>query len=254
MTVFPIPAFIDNYIWAIVDHDAGMFDCVDPGEAEPVIEFAKSKQLTLRSILLTHHHNDHMAAYVNYLILSLIVLFTAQKTHEFRMLQIRCKRQQLIHVGSCSFHVLFNPGHTSTHISYYEPRHNWLFCGDTLFSAGCGRVFDGTMEELHQSMLLFKKLPKTTKIYCAHEYTMQNLKFAQSVEPQNVKITEQIQKLNQQSILCSLPSTLSLELDINPFLRTENTDVIHYAINHGAASSSSFDVFRTLRNEKNNFS
>ena len=253
MTVYPIPAFSDNYIWAIIDKKAGAIDCVDPGEAGPVFAFAKTHNLKLRTILLTHHHNDHIGG-----VGQLIKKYPAcvvYGPHDDRIPYITNHVQvnQSIQVGNYSFRVLSNPGHTSSHISYYEPQQNWLFCGDTLFSAGCGRVFDGTMEELHQSMLLFKKLPPDTKIFCAHEYTQQNLRFAQTVEPNNPAIKTHLQNLRQQSTSCSLPSTLDLELSINPFLRTENEEVINYALQHGAPSSGSLDVFKILRNQKNSF-
>ncbi|BCA95250.1 hydroxyacylglutathione hydrolase [Legionella antarctica] len=253
MTVYPIPAFLDNYIWAIIDKKKDVFDCIDPGEAEPVVAFAKTQKLKLRTILLTHHHNDHIGG-----VGQLIKEYPAcvvYGPHDDRIPYITNQVQinQAIQVGNYSFHILFNPGHTSTHISYYESRQGWLFCGDTLFSAGCGRVFDGTMEELHQSILLFKKLPPATQIFCAHEYTQQNLRFAQTVEPENPAIKAHIQHLKQQPTPCSLPSTLNMELSINPFLRTENKDVIQYAFQHGALSSNSLEVFKILRNQKNSF-
>jgi|HubBroStandDraft_6_1064221.scaffolds.fasta_scaffold206125_2 hydroxyacylglutathione hydrolase len=253
MTVFPIPAFLDNYIWAIVDDKKGLFDCVDPGEADPVLQFAKAHHLKLRSILLTHHHNDHIGG-VGHLI-TMFPNAIVYGPHDERIPYVtrHIQARDIIHVGEYVFNILYNPGHTSTHISYYEPQQRWLFCGDTLFSAGCGRVFDGTMDELFQSMLLFKKLPLDTKIFCAHEYTQQNLRFAQTVEPQNSDILNHLEQLKGHATDCSLPSTLALELSINPFLRTEIRDVIDYALSHGALSSSSQDVFTTLRNQKNNF-
>ncbi|MCL9684660.1 hydroxyacylglutathione hydrolase [Legionella maioricensis] len=253
MTVYPIPAFLDNYIWAIIDKKEGTFDCVDPGEAEPVLAFAKTHNLKLRTILLTHHHNDHIGG-VGQLIKKYPTCFVyGPRDNRIPYVTHQVHANQTIQVGNYSFLVLSNPGHTSSHISYYEPEQGWLFCGDTLFSAGCGRVFDGTMEELHQSMLLFKNLPPTTQIFCAHEYTQQNLRFAQTVEPHNSAIKTHLNNLHQQSTSCSLPSTLDLELSINPFLRTGNKDVINYALQHGALSSESLEVFRTLRNQKNAF-
>lgn len=253
MTIFPIPAFTDNYIWAIIDKEAGVFDCIDPGEADPVFDFAASHQLKLRTILLTHHHNDHIGGVGQLIKTYSQCIVYGPNDARIAYITNHVQKNQTIKVGNYSFHVLFNPGHTSTHMSYYEPQQGWLFCGDTLFSGGCGRVFDGTMEELHQSMLLFKTLPPNTKIFCAHEYTIQNLRFAQSVEPKNLAIIEHVQKLEKQSTICSLPSNLTLELSINPFLRTENTDVIHYALDHGATSSASLEIFKTLRNQKNIF-
>ncbi len=253
MTVYPIPAFLDNYIWAMIDKKAGVFDCVDPGEAEPVNAFAKTHHLKLRTILLTHHHNDHIGG-VGQLIKK-YPSCVVYGPHDDRIPYVtnHVQANQTVQVGHYSFQVLSNPGHTSTHISYYEPLQGWLFCGDTLFSAGCGRVFDGTMEELHQSMLLFKQLPPATQIFCAHEYTQQNLRFAQTVEPENSAIKDHMHNLKQQSTSCSLPSSLALELSINPFLRTEHKEVINYALQHGALSPVSLEVFKILRNQKNSF-
>lgn len=253
MNIFPIPAFSDNYIWAIIDKEKGLFDCVDPGEADPVFHFAKSNQLKPRAILLTHHHDDHIGG-VGQLIKALPNTLV-YGPHDSRIPYITnlVTENQIITVGTNQFRVLSNPGHTSTHISYYEPNNGWLFCGDTLFSAGCGRVFDGTMEQLHQSMHLFKNLPLTTKIFCAHEYTRQNLRFALSVEPQNQTIIKYTHQLENQSSICSLPSTLEIELLINPFLRTDIKEVIAYAQHHGALSTKSLDVFTILRNQKNIF-
>lgn len=253
MTIIPISAFTDNYIWVLVDKEQGIFDCIDPGEAAPVLHFAQQEQLKLRTILLTHHHPDHIGG----------VTELIQKTpscvvygpHDARIPHIThpVSAQQVITLDAYSFQVLFNPGHTSTHISYYEPTHHWLFCGDTLFSAGCGRVFDGTLNQLHQSLQLFKSLPITTKIFCAHEYTEQNLRFAQHVEPNNSFIQSTLQKIQHQSIRCTLPSILESELLINPFLRTEVPEVQAYALQHGASSQESLEIFRVLREQKNLF-
>ncbi|PWY56341.1 hydroxyacylglutathione hydrolase [Legionella qingyii] len=253
MTIYPIPAFSDNYIWVIIDKVAGTFDCVDPGDAEPVVQFAHTNQLSLRSILLTHHHQDHIGG-----VSQLLKTYHSCTVYGPSDPRIPCvnnavQEHQSIRVGTCVFEILFNPGHTSSHISYYEPRNELLFCGDTLFSAGCGRVLDGTMEQLHQSLHLFKTLPPTTKIFCTHEYTEQNLRFAQTVEPNNLVIQQYLKKLHSSPQSCTLPSTLELELLINPFLRTGEPDVQQYALSHGATSNSSLEVFRVLREEKNSF-
>lgn len=253
MTIIPISAFSDNYIWAIIDKEKGLFDCVDPGEAPPVLQFAKEQHLQLRSILLTHHHHDHIGG-VGPLIHH-APNCTVYGPHDSRIPYINhhVSEHQTVHVGHYSFHILSNPGHTSSHISYYEAQQGWLFCGDTLFSAGCGRVFDGTMEQLHRSMELFKSLPPETEVYCAHEYTRQNLRFAETVEPHNQFIKMYIQKLHAQTNPCTLPSTIEMELSINPFLRTQSTEVQTYARHHGASSTNSLDIFSALREAKNNF-
>jgi hydroxyacylglutathione hydrolase len=253
MSVVPIPAFFDNYIWAIIDdNEAGVFDCIDPGESAPVIRFADENKLRLRTILLTHHHNDHIGGVEQLLSQYPSCAIYGPIDPRIPYVTKRVIHDQMIQIGQHSFKVLFNPGHTSTHISYYEPLHHWLFCGDTLFSAGCGRVFDGTIAQLHQSLQMFKTLAPETKIFCAHEYTQQNLKFALTVEPENTYLLEYAKQINQQPTVCSLPSNLSQELLINPFLRTDIPEVQHYALKHGAASSTSLDVFTVLRTQKNN--
>ena len=253
MKVLPVRAFLDNYIWIIIDEATKVFDCVDPGEAKPVLQWAASNGYNLRAILLTHHHQDHIGG-----VPDLIKAFpkcTVYGPDDSRIPNVHktVREQDTFTLGSHHFKVLSNPGHTSTHISYYEPQEEWVFCGDTLFSAGCGRVFDGTMEELHESMLMFKKLPPTTRVFCGHEYTQQNLGFALSVEPENKTVQDYLGRLNKQTIHCTLPSTIGMELLINPFLRTDAEEVQAYAQNHGAANTDSLNVFRILRNQKNVF-
>lgn len=253
MPIIPISAFTDNYIWAIVDEEAGVFDCVDPGEAGPVLHFAQSRQLQLRSILLTHHHDDHIGGVGTLIRHAPACLVYGPNDPRIPYVNHKVKEHQIIQVGHYSFQILYNPGHTSTHISYYEPNEGWLFCGDTLFSAGCGRVFDGTLNELHQSIQLFKSLPPTTKVFCAHEYTEQNLRFARTVEPNNQFALDYMNKLHRQPTHCTLPSTIEIEHFINPFFRTNQPEVQTYAQHHGAMSKDSLEVFRILRKQKNAF-
>lgn len=253
MKILPISAFLDNYIWAIIDEETGVFDCVDPGDAEPVLQFTRKNHLKLRTILLTHHHHDHIGG-----VSELIKAYPSCAVYgpndpRIPYVTTPIQEHQTFKLGHCILNILFNPGHTSTHISYYEPHQEWLFCGDTLFSAGCGRVFDGTLEQLHQSLHLFKTLPASTKIFCAHEYTQQNLRFAQMVEPNNLAIQKYLQEIQNHHFSCSLPSTLEQEKSINPFLRTDQPEVQQFALKHGAKSMSSLEVFRVLREEKNSF-
>ncbi len=158
-----------------------------------------------------------------------------------------------IQIAPYHFQVIAIPGHTSSHIAFFEPSRMWLFCGDTLFSAGCGRVFDGTIESLFQSLTQLAQLPDKTEIYCGHEYTLNNLKFASKVEPNNHDIASYLSQLKEDQPVCSLPSTLSLEKKINPFLRTHQPEMTPYAQKNAISSSQPFEIFKQLRHDKDHF-
>jgi hydroxyacylglutathione hydrolase len=245
MTIIALSAFQDNYIWVIKNHDD--FICVDPGDAAPVITFAQQENLRLSHILLTHHHADHIGG-----VRELEHYFPAVVVHNIFELT---EKPEFIQLGQYRFNVLNTPGHTRTHVCYFEPYQHWLFCGDTLFSAGCGRVFDGTMAELHASLQLLKQLPDDTKIYCAHEYTRQNLKFARAVEPNNQAIQTHLNYLETYPNQNSLPSTIHLEKKINPFLRLGKPDVRAFIYQHNGSTATETDeaCFAYLRQAKDSF-
>lgn len=251
--ILALSAFKDNYIWCVIDEEQKVFDCIDPGDAAPVIDYATKTGMTLKNILLTHHHDDHIGGVVRLIQAFPNVMAYGPEDSRIPHVNRTVKARDLLTLNNKNYEVLQNPGHTSSHISYYEPQEGWLFCGDTLFSVGCGRVFDGTLEQLHNSLLMFKQLPPTTLVFCAHEYTRQNIRFALTVEPNNSKLQEYGKKLNSQKQLCSIPSTMNLECEINPFLRTNTPEVIDYARTHGALSEDSIEVFRVLREQKNLF-
>lgn len=248
-----LPAFNDNYIWVIANLDQSSFICVDPGEAAPVLAYALNHNLRLNGILLTHHHHDHIGG-----VSKLLDVYPDALVYAPNDLRIQCPNKSMemgnkIAIGGCSFDILFTPGHTSSHICYYEPDLKWLFCGDTLFSAGCGRVFDGTMKALHDSLLQLKHLPDETKIYCGHEYTRQNLRFAMTIEPQNLTIRNYYNKLANATLSLSLPSTIEQEKQINPFLRTDTISLQEYAQTYGIEPLNSLAIFQHLREMKDRF-
>jgi len=254
MAVKALPAFKDNYIWILTNTNEKIFDCVDPGDAQPVLKYIEKTGYSLRAILLTHHHYDHTGG-VNDLKKKFpdVEIYGPEDNRIPMVKHIMHDQQELI-LGDYNFKILNTPGHTSTHICYFEPEKQWLFCGDTLFSAGCGRVFDGTISNLYQSLMLLKKLPDTTSVYCAHEYTLNNLKFALKVEPDNNKIQEYIKTLSSQTdSYCSLPSTISLEKEINPFFRVDSPAVKSYARNNGINPDNGLSVFKLIRNHKDHF-
>ncbi len=253
MSIIALSAFQDNYIWAIVNPDTKTMTCVDPGDAEPVLSYATKQGLKLTNILITHHHDDHLAGVP-------ALLQHAPDCHvygpeEQRILpfcsMIDCNK--MIVIEDNRFHVLNCPGHTRSHVCYYEPKKRWLFCGDTLFSAGCGRVFDGTIEQLYQSLQLIKNLPSRTELYCGHEYTRKNLRFAAQIEPNNAEIKAYALWLGAHPNQCSLPTTVAQEKKINPFFHTDATALHAFANTHGINPLNELAVFKQLRSEKDRF-
>jgi len=253
MHVVALPAFNDNYIWAIVNEEKHTITCVDPGEAAPVLSYAKNNGLTLNNILITHHHPDHVDGTTELLKAFPNASVYGPADQRISHVKFIVHDEELVHIDNLVFRVLSTPGHTSSHVCYQEPTKEWLFCGDTLFSAGCGRVFDGTIEELHHSIMLLKNLPETTKVYCGHEYTQQNLRFAAYVEPENPTITSYLAHLIEKKVGCSLPSTIALERKINPFMRTKAPSVQAFVRAQGINDQDSLEVFKCLREMKNNF-
>lgn len=243
MTIIALSAFKDNYIWIIKDQ--GDFICIDPGDATPVIAFAQQEKLQLNHILLTHHHADHIGG-----VARLQKHFPEVIVHS---MYNSTKNLKLIQLGRYTFDVLNTPGHTATHVCYFEPNHHWLFCGDTLFSAGCGRVFDGTMHDLYTSLQQLLQLPDDTLVFCAHEYTRQNLKFAHWVEPNNQAIQKHLAFLESNPQQNSLPSTLAREKKINPFLRLDQASVQAFFRHHAINAQTPEACFAYLRHAKDNF-
>jgi hydroxyacylglutathione hydrolase len=253
MSVIPLQAFQDNYIWTIVNEKEHTITCVDPGEASPVIAYAQKNSLKLTHILLTHHHHDHIGGVEELLTHSPTALVYGPDDARIPMIHIAALNEDIIQIDHLSLRVIDIPGHTSTHICYHERTNGWLFCGDTLFSAGCGRVFDGTIEDLYHSIERLKQLPDDTKLFCGHEYTLQNLRFASLVDPNNSAIQGYIKHLTQQTNSCSLPSTIAHEKKINPFFRTDLPEIQAYGKANGVFDRNQLTLFKLLREKKDLF-
>lgn len=251
--ILPVSAFTDNYIWLIIDNSTRQVVCIDPGAAEPVLDYIQKHQLRLTTLLITHHHYDHING-INLLCQNVPDL-KVYAPNDLRIPKVTdlVTDERFIDIDGYRFEILATPGHTKTHLCYYEVNHRWLFCGDTLFSAGCGRVFEGTYEQLYASLERLKKLPDETKVFCGHEYTLKNLRFAKSIEPQNRDIQQYLKNLEHKTSFCSLPSTMGLEKKINPFLRVEFSTVRKYVEDKYFSESSGVAVFKALRIEKDNF-
>jgi len=257
LKITPIDALQDNYIWLLRETNHRGAIVVDPGEAKPVLETLTRGQLSLTAILVTHHHWDHTNGIAELLKqYPTAIVFGPAKEKVFGCKHFMQENDQTaIPNFSTQFKVLDIPGHTLGHIAYYGA--NALFCGDTLFTAGCGRIFEGTPEQMYQSLSKLAALPATTKIYCGHEYTLANLKFAAHVEPNNTDTQQrikQVQQLRAQQ-LPSVPATLMLELQTNPFLRCESPSIISAVEYHIKKKlDNPVDVFAHLREWKNSFS
>ncbi|MDX2345453.1 MAG: hydroxyacylglutathione hydrolase [Legionella sp.] len=235
MSTLALKAFQDNYIWIIQQRSS--FFCVDPGDAAPVLAFSEQKQLELKAILITHNHMDHIGG-VKQLIKYFpeAVIYAPENNAEH------------ITLAPYQFDIINTPGHTHNHICYFEPNEHWLFCGDTLFSAGCGRVFDGTIDALFNSLNQLKQLPDDTKVFCAHEYTRQNLKFALTVEPNNKASQLHLSLLEKNPEQISLPSRIKLEKQINPFFRLDAPEIQAFT-----QQTEPLEVFKALRAAKDYF-
>lgn len=256
LTITPIPAFSDNYLWLMVRGTRAVI--VDPGDAAPVLDALRTRGLALSAILVTHHHPDHIAGIPALLAQfpGLPVYGPAAEARSIRALTHELREGDRVTLPDLglSLSVWEVPGHTLGHIAYVAD--DFVLCGDTLFSAGCGRLFEGTAEQLHRSLARLAALPEQTAVYCTHEYTLSNLAFARAVEPGSPVVAaeiERVQALRAQG-RPSLPSSIGHERKINPFLRlTENS--VRAALQQQAASdlSSEIKLFAALRRWKDVF-
>jgi hydroxyacylglutathione hydrolase len=225
-----IPAFSDNYIWLIGDDSSDQVAIVDPGDASPVLEFLAKHNLGVTAILITHHHGDHTGG-IRQITAHYPVPVYGPANETISSVDHPLHEGDVVELPDINtvFSVLDVPGHTRGHIAYVG--HGMLFCGDTLFSVGCGRLFEGTPEQMYQSLEKIRALPDETLVYCAHEYTLANIGFARVVEPHNPELLQREQEcigLQEQGIP-TVPSRLGMEKQVNPFLRSHIPDVIKAA-------------------------
>lgn len=251
--VVPLQAFSDNYIWTI--RDTAYAIVVDPGEAGPVLGYLAAEHLQLAAILNTHHHADHVGGDAELLQHFHVPVF-GPKDPRIPDVTNRLEdgdRMRLPHFG-IEMEVMEIPGHTRTHIAFFGG--DMVFCGDTLFAVGCGRLFEGTPEQMHESLSRLAELPDRTKVYCGHEYTVANIKFAKAVEPRNAALAEfeARAKALREANEPTLPTDIGQEKKTNPFLRCEEAAVIESASRHaGRPLKDPVSVLAAIREWKNNF-
>ena len=226
MRIVQIPLLRDNYGYLVVCEDTREAAVVDPSEAEPVLDRVEKEKVTLKAILNTHHHRDHTGGNPGLLArLRLEVYGHRHDRDRIPGLTRPLDDGDSVMVGRLEAKVLFIPGHTKGHVAYLFGDN--LFCGDTLFTAGCGRLFEGTAEQMHASLGKLMRLPPDTLVYCGHEYTEKNLQFALTREPNNPRLAERMKRarsLRAQG-LSTVPSTMAEEKETNPFLRWNSAEI-----------------------------
>lgn len=254
MNIIPISALSDNYIWLFWNENTRLAWVVDPGESAPVFKALEKYQLKLAGILITHHHHDHSGGVPELLQHSDHIKVYGSHFSSLNFITHRVKEGDEISAGDIPLRALEIPGHTLDHTAFYNEE--VLFCGDTLFSYGCGKVFEGTPSQMYQSLDKLKKLSPHTKVYCGHEYTLANLYFAKSVEPDNQNIIKKIQEIEaiRAKNMPTLPSLLIDEKLLNPFLRCEKSEINHAVSQYsGKKLENPVDVFAALRDWKNHW-
>jgi len=254
LNILTVPAFDDNYIWLIKDSQSSRCIVVDPGDAVPVLDVLSSQNLTIEAILITHHHHDHTGG-VEALVADNPQIKIFSKNPLFTNANLVDEGDEISFFdGNLSLKVWQVAGHTLDHIAYFNEE--VLFCGDTLFSGGCGRVFEGTHQQMFDALSRLTKLNPQTKVYCAHEYTQNNLIFALHVDPNNSELIayiKQVSKARQQG-LATIPTTIGRELTINPFLRFNEPSILNNLQNILAKQISPGEaLFKELRLYKDQF-
>jgi hydroxyacylglutathione hydrolase len=255
LNVLTVPAFNDNYLWII--HNGVHAAVVDPGDAAPILAALQANQLSLVAILLTHHHADHVGG-VSKLLRAFNVPVYGPRNDPIPTVTVPLAEGDTVSIAPLGLHlsVLEVPGHTLGHIAYVAKEQAWLFCGDTLFAGGCGRLFEGTPAQMLASLDKLAALPDDTKVYCAHEYTISNLRFARAAEPGNAALTAriEIEQAKRDQNIPTVPSSIGLEKSTNPFLRSREPAIARQLLAQGrAGNDEALTVFAALREWKNGF-
>lgn len=263
LTITGIPAFSDNYIWCLADADSSRALVVDPGQAEPVREHLKAAGLTLDTLLITHHHPDHTGGVAELTRLWPDARVVGPAGSPFGGIREPVRSGDTVSWRDLRFEVIAVPGHTLDHVAYYSATRvndlGILFSGDALFVCGCGRLFEGKPAQMLESLARLRALPDDTAVYCAHEYTLANLRYARHLLPEDdglARFEKRCEQLRARQ-LPTVPSELGDEKALNPFLRWDDPEVIRaarsYGAEHGLPTADDSGIFAAVRHGKDHF-
>ncbi|QJR82259.1 hydroxyacylglutathione hydrolase [Alteromonas pelagimontana] len=254
VTVSPVRAFSDNYIWCL--HNNTHVVVVDPGEAQPVLTFCRENSLTLSAILITHHHHDHTGGIEKLISTRPDIPVIGPRGGHIRGVTQSVVQGDTVSLADlkCEFSVIEVPGHTLDHLAFAGQ--GLVFCGDTLFAAGCGRLFEGSAAQMLHSLNKLQRLPDDTLVYCAHEYTQSNIRFAKAVEPENQELQDYALGVENQrkDDKPTIPSDIKTQKAVNPFLRVNEPNVVAAANSFSnQALNDEVSIFASLRKWKDEF-
>ena len=253
LEIFVINALLDNYIYLLRNEHKNITSVIDPGESEPVLEFLNNKNWHLDEIINTHHHHDHIGGNKKLLdVYKSKLIAPSYENNRISNINIPVSDNETHNIAGVLAKVIHTPGHTLGHVCFYMPEEKYLFSGDTLFYLGCGRVFEGTMDQMWLSLLKLRSLPEDTTVYCGHEYTISNMKFAKYIDTENALLDEVSLEIKnkREKLLPTVPFNLGVEKKINPFLRADDDDFIQSV---GLRTNNASESFGKIRLKKDNF-
>ena len=253
LEIYVINALSDNYIYLLRNEHKNITSVIDPGESEPVLEFLNNKNWHLDEIINTHHHHDHIGGNKKLLdVYKSKLIAPSYENNRISNINIPVSDNETHNIAGVLAKVIHTPGHTLGHVCFYMPEEKCLFSGDTLFYLGCGRVFEGTMDQMWLSLLKLRSLPEDTTVYCGHEYTISNMKFAKYIDNDNSLLNEVSLEIKNKSEkgLPTIPFNLGIEKKINPFLRADDDNFIQSV---GFSSNNASESFGKIRLKKDNF-
>jgi len=256
MRIVPVPVLLDNYAYLVIA-DSGVAAVVDPSEADPVLAAAKRESADLQAIWNTHHHWDHVGGNRDLLLArpGIRVFGYGKDSERIPGITDALEDGQEFEFAGLAVRVIFIPAHTNGHVAYYLPKQSAVFTGDTLFAGGCGRLFEGDARTMMSSLARLTGLPRETRVYCGHEYTEKNLRFALTLEPENAKLREKHARVKQQTDRGepTVPTTISDELETNPFCRSESPELQKSIRGRFPGANDPVEIFARTRELKDSF-